>query len=261
MALFIRSLLLIFPVILNAQALQLAPPQYSTDEVFFSEKTQAILSFDLEKSSIHYAFSGIPTQRSPIYAHPITLRSSCRLRAISTHPDYLPSTVTEKIFIKVKYLPEKMNLVTPAHNNYPGQSAKSLFDLKKGSLNLHDGNWLGFTSDTIVVESVFNQDIRCKSILISTLSDLNAWVLPMQKITVFGETPHGDWQKIGCWKSSDPGSLLSAPIDYALFKAIQLCPLKTKKFRIEIISFGNLPKTHAGSGTPAWFFMDEIIFQ
>ncbi len=261
MNLFLRCVLLFVPAIINAQSLQLAPPQFQTEGVFFRGKTQAILSFDLEKASIHYTFSGTPTLLSPIYTHPITCRKSCSISAISTHPDYLPSIVTQKQFIKITHRPKKLNLLTPPHNNYPGQSAKSLFDLKKGSLNLHDGDWLGFEGDTVVVESFFEHKIHCKSIIISTLSDLNAWILPMRKITVFGENAHGSWEKIGSWEAMDGASIPNSPVSYATFQAVELQYFITNKIRLEIIPFGDLPNNHPGSGKPAWLFLDEIVFQ
>lgn len=256
-----RCLLFLFPAFLQAQSIQLAPPRFLSGDVFFIGKTQVAMAFDLDSAVIHYALDGTPSGHSPVYTTPVQIRESTNLRAVSTHPSFLMSAVAEKQFLKVKYQPVSINLLTEPNKSYPGRGAASLFDLKKGSSDLHDGNWLGFLADTVVVETNFRQNIQCKTLLISTLYDINAWVLPFREITVLGKNKLGIWQKIGYWQLPDDKATLASPALYTDFQYITLQKFKTRQIKIEMVPFGPLPVGHAGAGKPAWLFLDEIGFQ
>jgi hypothetical protein len=260
MARNMRYLFLLFPVLLKAQAIPLAPPRIQSESVFFLKETAVELAFDLDSASIHYALNSTPTAQSPVYTKPITIKETTALNAVATHPDYLMSAVAGKRFVKVKYVPNVVQLLTLPNKNYPGRGAASLYDLKKGSTDLHDGNWIGFLGDTVVVESTFKRKINCNQLQISTLSDLNAWILTMKSFTVFGKNKQGVWQNIGSWQAP-ADDILATAATYDSFQTVILQPLSTREIRIEIIPFGPLPKEHPGAGQPAWLFLDEIVFQ
>lgn len=144
-----------FPAVLLGQSIQLAPPKFTAGDVFFRNKTTVSLEFALENATIHSVFNGKPTANSPAYTLPFQIDKSLVVRAISCHPDFLASDPIEKYFIAANYLPDSMLLYRPAHEKYPGKGAASLFDLKKGSSNIQDGNWLGFLGNTVIIETFF----------------------------------------------------------------------------------------------------------
>lgn len=251
---------LFFPVVLHAQTFQLAPPQIPQAEVFFQDSLLVKLEFDLDQASIHYALGSVPSGVSPVYTHPIHITESTTIRAFTSHPDFRNSAVLERSFIQVKNSPKMIELHAAPHRDYPGKGAISLFDLKKGSADLHDGQWLGFLGDTISMEAVFEQKIHCKNLLISTLNNINAWILPMREIRVSGKNSRGKWVQIGHWTQDDL-TPEETPADHAFFQSVALHSMNTRNVRIEIIPSGPLPAGHPGAGQPAWLFMDEIIFQ
>lgn len=264
-----RLLLFLFPVILNAQAMQLAPPHFVSGDVFFLKETDVALAFDLEGSRIRCYFLKpilVPSDiyspsKFKTYSQPIKIRGNTTFLALAVHPDFGSSMLARKQFFRVKYVPKQIKLLTAPHKDYPGQNAISLIDRKKGSSDLHDGKWLGFLGDTVKIEVDFSRKIQSKNLLISTLSDLDSWIFPMRSVTVFAIDKNEQWQKIGFWEIADDKSMLWEERNYAKFKSITLGKIQTRHLRIEIVPFGIIPKGYPGADSPAWLFLDEIIFQ
>lgn len=257
----LRCLFLCLPALLGAQTIQLAPPRISSEHVFFLGKTSVTLDFDLDGAVIHYAQDAIPDAHSPVYHKPIRLTQSGSVKAVATHPDFTTSPVAERRFIRAKVQPKTMTLSTRPNENYPGKGVLSLYDLAKGSGDLHDGNWLGFQQDSVFIEADFKKKTHCNKLLFSTLSDLNAWVMPMRAVVIWGMDRAGKWQNIGSWQApakDAPGSNL---VKGNVFIEVPLLAMTTNKIRIQMLPFGPLPAGHAGAGTPAWLFLDEIVFQ
>ena len=255
-----RCFLLLLPAFVQAQTIQLAPPQIHSDAVFFVKSTKATLDFDLENARIHYSFTTEPDIKSPVYRAPLVINSSKTLYAVASHPDFRNSPVATAPFVQVKFVPENVHCLKSADKAYPGKGNRSFCDLQKGSRDLHDGNWLGFLTDTLVLEVDFKNQVNCKQLLISTLSDKKAWIFPIKSATVYGETASGVWTTLGQWHSVNTNDLTQAA-DYNLFQAVKLTLLKTRRFRIELEAFGVLPAGHPGAGTLAWTFLDELVFQ
>ncbi len=249
------------PVILFGQSIQLAPPRFTAGDVFFKGETTVSLEFALEKAIIQYSFQGRPGNRAATYTLPFSLKSSTTVWAISRHSDFLQSPVVERRFIEIMHQPDSARLDKPVHKNYSGNGVASLFDLKKGSADIQDGNWLGFAGGALTIEAFFVDIINCKQLIISTLIDYNAWILPCRKIVIEGKTHRGKWVEIGYWAAAEPAVPISSKPEYACYRPIKLKRIKTRSFRIKIEPFGNLPTGHPGAGTPAWLFLDEIVFQ
>lgn len=253
--------LLLFPAFLNAQAIQLAPPQFIGGSVFFKTKTKVSLAFDLANAAIKYAFQDSLSQNAPDYKKPLIIRSSGTLKVKATHPDFLSSEVVERQFIKVMHQPKTLNLLTSPNEKYPGKGAEGLHDLVKGTRNLRDGSWLGFLRDTIAMEVFFIDKKVCKKLIISTLIDPGAWVFPPQEVAVYAKNKALEWEEIGCWRLGAALAADAQGANYAEFINISLQPVKTREIRIEVLSWGPLPQGHPGAGSPAWLFIDEIVFQ
>ncbi len=257
-----RYLLLCFlPTMVYGQLLQLAPPRFTSGDVFFKGKTTVAMEFALENATIHYSFMESPSVQAATYTLPLKINTSSTIKAISYHPDFLPSDVATRHYTAVKHRPDSMKLYKAAHKNYPGQGAASLFDLKKGGSNIHDGNWLGFSGDTVTTEAYFSDNISCKNLIISTLSDYNSWILPFKKVMIEGQIQGGSWVEIGFWTATDSSEQIAPKVDYANYVSIPLKRMNTRKLRITMEPFGNLPPGHPGAGSPAWLFLDEIVFQ
>lgn len=259
-----KHLLFIFlslPLLLKGQEYRLAPPKIYADSVFFLQKAQVTMAFDLENASIHFSTDGsLPLRNSPQYEKPLVLNASATIQAISDHPDYIPSKKTSVQVIKAEYLADSVRLVTRPDSSYRAAPA-ALCDLQKGSRDLRDGRWLGFRGDTVLVEMTFTKPLQCRQVLISTASDPGAWVFPPRRIEVYSPDKTGKWQLLGDWAVRKEPAWKNQPADYGFYQEVGLKQVETRQIRIKIIPFGKLPAEHPGAGAPAWLFLDEILFQ
>lgn len=255
-------LLLLPPNLLRSQHFQLAPPQIKVDSIFFLERAKVSLAFDLEGAVIHYTTTGgYPTDDKPVYEKPLVIRESGPVRAKVRHPEFSNSTMTERRLLKASHLPDSVVLRTPADPQYPGRQDTSMFDLQKGSRDIKDGRWLGFRGDTVILEVYFKKAISCKNVVVSLLVDADYWIFPPARIEVFGASGDKSWQPLGVRTARDISANTKPQTDYDLFQQVLLRPVAAERFFIRIYPFGNLPAWHSGAGTPAWLFIDEIVFQ
>ena len=256
-------LLLFFsPSLLWSQRFQLAPPQIRVDSIFFRESARVELAFDLPDAVIHYTTTGgYPADNTPVYEKPLMVRETGPVRAKSRHPEFVNSALAEQRVMKVSYLPDSVVLHKLPDELYPGNLDKSLFDLQKGSRDIKDGRWMGFRGDTVVLEAYFKQPVTCKLIVLSTLVDADYWIFPPERIEVYGASGDKDWQYMGVRIFREIGVAKKPVADYTLFQKVLLRPVSTERFQIRIFPYGNLPSWHSGAGTPAWLFVDEVVFE
>lgn len=260
-----KHLLIVFlliPAMARSQRFQLAPPQIRVDSFFFRQSARVTMEFDLDGASIHYSTNfQTPTDSTPLYQKPVVLNESATIRARAFHPDYAAGPVAEQHVVKVKLAPDSVVLLTPPDSLYPGKKNTALFDLQKGSRNLKDGAWLGFRADTVVVQAFFKQTVSCRLLQVSTLFDSGAWIFPPARVEVYGASGDKEWQYLGAWMPREGATLQDRPAQYELFEKVVLRPAQVQRLEIRVIPFGPLPQWHAGSGKPAWLFLDEIILQ
>ncbi len=255
-------LLLLSPVFVWGQRFELAPPQIQVDSIFFRESAKVTLAFDMENAVIHYTTTGgYPSDDMPSYTKPLIVKESGPVRAKVRHPEFSSSPMIERRLLKASYLPDSVVLRKPADPLYPARQDTSLFDLQKGSRDLKDGRWMGFRGDTVVLEVYFKKPVSCRSLVVSNLVDADYWIFPPARIEVFGATGDKSWQPLGVRTARDIGATTKPQTDYDLFQQVLLRPVEVERFFIRIFPFGNLPAWHSGAGTPAWLFIDEIVFQ
>ena len=124
-----------------------------------------------------------------------------------------------------------------------------------GSLTIVDGQlaarpwkgneWLGFESDSVSFDIVFDKPIKVKEIRIHTLHDPNSWIWAAQtyKITC---------NKFGCGNGIVDG--------YSTEETILIDNIKDKTQTIHVVLYGvgHIPSGNPGAGNVPWLFLDEI---
>ncbi len=256
------ALYFFLPACLGAQTFQLAAPHIHVDSIFFKSRAVVRLDFDLQGASIHYATTGtFPTNQSPVYRHPLEIDSSTSVRAIARHPDFISSPMAEVQVLKVNFQPDSVQLKTAPDSLYPGGGVAALFDLKNGSRDLKDGQWLGFRQDTVVVEVQFAQPVTCKNVVLSTLFAPESWVFPPARVEVLNLSDDRPPQYMGAWQGPAIDNLRDRPGVGGPFRKVLLRPAAVDRLQIRVIPYAQLPAEHPGAGQPAWLFLNEIVFQ
>lgn len=261
MRIFPILILFHLPILACGQSYQLAPPRIIVDSVFFRQSARVQIEFDLEGATIRFVADGtVPGNNAPVYQKPVVVTTSTQVFAVAQHPEFLPSQLAGQSLVRISAVPDSTWLLTAPDTLYSGQRVATLFDLKKGGHDMKNGQWLGFKTDTVVVEVRFNQPKKTKAVLVSTLFDPGAWIFPPAGIEILGAAGYQPLKPLGRWSARPDEPWKNQPVLYDLFQRVVIRPLPVDHLQIRVISHGALPEGHAGAGQPAWLFLDEIVF-
>lgn len=124
-----------------------------------------------------------------------------------------------------------------------------------GSLTIVDGQlgarpwkgneWLGFESDSVSFDIVFDKPIKVKEIRIHTLHDPNSWIWAAQTYNI-------SFSKIGVANGIVDG--------YSTDDTIVIDNIKEKTQKVYVVIYGlsKIPQGQPGAGNTPWLFLDEI---
>lgn len=233
---------------------QLAPPLARFASVFFENSTTLSFQFDQPGSSILYTTDGSePLATSHLYQEPIIIRhNSAMVKAKSFAPGFIASeTVAVQFFSEGKSF---ANISCSAPNpKYAGNGPSTLMDNKSGGTNHGNQAWLGFDSDSVVVDLFFEISTSVSKVLLHVLNNQGAWIFPPVRMDVYSVEEN----KTLLLKSQ---SFETNGESKTAAKAIwmDLPANKEKQLRIVVFPMASLPEWHPGKGNKAWLFMDEI---
>lgn len=237
---------------------QLATPNIQFNHILFSHSEEVQLFLNMKGVNIHYTLDGTsPTQRSQLYSSPITIETSCMLKAKAFHPDFKPSDEINQRFINVQKIiqPKSARLDKPPTSNYPGE-AVDLIDLKKGILDFKASEWMGFKSDATLFITL-KEPATFQKIIVSSLSNPDSWIMPPSGIIIEISDDGKDYsnihqKNIPLLTDYKPASLVFPTVEFSK-------PITTSFLKITVKSAGKLPNWHSGKGYASWLFLDEIM--
>ena len=124
-----------------------------------------------------------------------------------------------------------------------------------GSLTIVDGQlgarpwkgheWLGFESDSVSFDIVFEKPIKVEEIRIHTLHDPNSWIWAAQTYNI-------SFSKIGLANGIADGYSTDETL------VIENIKEKTQIIHVVLYGLGHIPTGNPGAGHVPWLFIDEI---
>jgi len=253
----LTMLLLCFAAVAAAQKqYQLAAPMLHFSSEFFNGKTSVSISFREPGTIIRYTTDGSePTETSQAYASPVIISNgNTTIRARVFGKNFLPSDAVSATFYTTG-IAVKQITTTPPNSKYAGNGAALLHDGKSGSSNFSDGLWLGYDSDSIVLDVTLEKTTAIHQIMIHALSSQSSWIFLPEAINVYG-LQHGHQTKLSSIKPNtinkraDGSAAISIPINS-----------NANQFRIVLYPVMHMPDWHDGKGSKAWIFIDEITVE
>lgn len=251
---------IIFLMLLMGQSLfaqkqyQLAQPIARFESVFLDKKTEISFVFEQPGSSIRFTSDGVePTETSPQYRKPLRIKKHLTIiKARSFAEGYAPSeTITHQFFAKGHSI---ANIITSATNpTYAGRGVLTLTDNQSGGTNHTNAAWLGFDSDSVVIDLSLEKPTEISQVLLHVLNNQGAWIFLPRKVEVYqvdGNKP--------IWLTSQSFEIIRETGTEAKAMLINFPTTKAKELRIIVMPLASLPDWHAGKGKKAWFFVDEI---
>ena len=249
-------LLIHFTASCYAQPFQLAPPRLIYSSAFFKDSITIRMEFSQPGASIHYTTDGSePGNNSPVYKEPLVINKNTVLKVISAGAGFLPSETVKASFIKEGIAARQIAYSRP-HEVYAQSAPAILMDNKGGMPDFRNGQWLGYTGDTAALTIRLHKKQKVKQVLIDFLQDENSWIfLPEQVLVWYYDDgkkafiPAG--KKTFTHEAAAPRQCV--PFTIALDIAVPVDHLK-----ITAIPLQQIPAWHAGKGSRAWLFIDEI---
>ncbi len=241
---------------LQSKEIQLANPKIEVDHVIIDSSSSVTASLGLENANIFYTIDGgEPTQKSKKYIETIVVSEPGEYTFKAFHEDFKPSETETVTFYKKGMDVAHFSIISSLNEQYPGQGENTLVNHKKGSLNFRDGQWIGVT-EPFIAEIDFKQKTVLESLDIGFLINTNAWIFPIEDVTIKISRDGDSFESLSVDFSNTPLTQ-----DVSRLDNIHIPVLKElRKMRVEIANTTLIPEWHQGKSNPAWLFMDEWIF-
>ena len=223
----------------------------------FDDKCLEISMESLPDTEIYYTLDGSkPSKSSSLYTAPLRVEESCTLKAVSYLPNGLSSDeLTKEVVVnKATFCP--VQLLNPPSERYQGEDGKVLVDGIR-SINFHNtGLWVGYyTTDLVAVINLASFQ-HVSSVEVSALTDLSAWIMGPQSISVFVSLDGEKYEMVSRQTYQAPTDAMGEKRSDLNRLSFDSVPARYIKVVAE--PFKGLPKGHSGEGEPPFLFVDEI---
>ncbi len=239
------------------EEVQLNTPRMVYESSFFDDKMTVTVPYSLSDTDIYYQIGSAAPKI--LEGREIELTASSKVTVYAKKEGWKDSEKAEQAFILVRPNRFKKNrLKFDPKGTYKAKGIETLFDLKKGSENFRDGNWLGFNGDDMVVDVELSASRPLESVFISTLDDTGSWIFPPTELEIWGGSSSSNLQKLNTLSITPPDG---PEPKHMIIHELAFDKTDLKYLRVVAKNYGNLPDWHPGKDTPAWLFIDEIAFQ
>ena len=245
----------------DSETFQLASPRLVYDKTFLLKPELVSAVMEIPGAEVRYTLDGSdPGLDDPVLKDNISISGTATLKARAFHPEFKASEIISADFFKVpKSFPVKdIVLVDAPSPKYPGSGPMGLVDLKKGAENnFSSPAWMGFNGKDFDARVTFKKAQKISQVTVSLLSNPGAWIFAPREIEIYTSEDGKQFslhqrKTYAATKSDDPGGQRYESMDFPM--------VKTKYLRI-LIKDQAIPEWHPGKGTPAWLFVDELIFK
>lgn len=236
----------------------LAPPTILVDNEIFKDSIKVTLEQYFEGAKVFYITENAKNDTLPKeYTEPFYLTESATIKSYAVLEGWEPSEPSTANFLKSHAEISSISLAKAPHPKYTGQGGRTLMDLKRGTTNFVDGNWLGYESQHMTATIEFKQPTTISNISVGSLSIPTSWIFFPVGYTVWGSSDGSSFNKIKTIKlPQQPPSIAIERMAYN----IDFDPVTLKKVRLFVESPLKNPDWHIAPGGNSFIFLDELVF-
>jgi uncharacterized membrane protein len=238
--------------------IKLNPPVIENEEQVITQPVPLQLKHYVKGVTIRYTTDGTDPDsiHSPIYQENIMLNKKQTIKAKAFKPGWISSDVVEKIFYKAGVVPDSVQLVNAPDPQYKGEGALTVHDSKIGSLNFRDGMWLGYRVQPMEALFYFNKEVKVSSVTVSSIVDINSYLMPPQEIEVWGGKNKSSLHLLKQLQPEQPSKEKPA---YLTGYDVNFHVADVKILKLILKPVSKLPVWHRGKGDKGWIFVDEVF--
>jgi uncharacterized membrane protein len=238
--------------------MKLTPPVVLNEEGFVTGTIPLKLKHYIQGATIRYTTDGSEPDsiHAAVYKGNETISSNTFIKAKAFKAGWISSDIIEASFYKSTYRPDSVIYLQPADSSYKDEQGKILIDKEKGEVNFKLGNWVAFRKNRMECLLQFTTPVPVQSITLSCLVDVGSYIMPAQKIEIWGGDDSKKLRQLSILIPEQPTMLKPA-----YMKGFE-CKFNTaavKYIKIIAVPVGKLPLWHPGKGDKAWIFTDEIL--
>ena len=239
--------------------IKLNPPLIQNEEQVITDPVPLELKHYVKGVTIRYTTDGTEPDsiHSPVYAENVMVDRKETIKAKAFKPGWISSDVVEKVFYKAGVVPDSVELVNLPDSQYLADGALTIHDGKIGSLNFRDGMWLGYRVQPLEALFYFNNTVKVSSVTISSIVDINSYLMPPQEIEVWGGN---DKASMHLLKRLQPEQPTKEKPGYLTSYDVNFTPGNLKIVKLIMKPVNKLPAWHRGKGDKGWIFADEVFF-
>jgi hexosaminidase len=233
----------------------------SIESGFNPEKKQVEITLNsaFPGTTIRYTLDGTnPEQSGQVYAGPFQLDRSAVIKAVALLDQKPLSAVSGKNITIHLAAGKEVTYSNPWSEKYPGGGKFALVDGIRGTINQSEGTWQGFEGKDLVAEIDLGSQQTIRKLGIGALQSIGSWIFfPVQVDFSLAQDP-GGFTPAGTVKNSfEPKEGNRMIHDFIL----EIQPTQARYIRVTAKNLGVCPDWHAGKGSPAWLFVDEITVE
>jgi uncharacterized membrane protein len=238
--------------------LKLTTPTVLNEEAFATKPFPLKLKHYIKGAVIHYTTDGSEPDsiHAPVYSGSETISSNVLIKAKAYKPGWISSDITEVNFYKSTYLPDTLIHLMPPDSNYMDKAGKILVDRDKGDANYRSGKWVAFRKNRMECLLRFAQPLSVQSVTLSTLIDIGGYIMPAQKIEIWGGMDAAHLKRLTFLQPVQPTT--DKPVYMKGFEC-KFNAVSLRCIKIIAIPVSKLPAWHRGKGDKGWVFVDEIL--
>jgi len=216
--------------------------------------------YDLEKD---------PNEINNVYDNPVyqDIIADLKIELQKLREKYRDTDIT-------KYLPKKNVQVNhlgigasvkfehPYSPKYSGGNQNALVDGWRGPNELISSVdfsvWQGFEKNDLIATIDFGKEIEIRKIRPGFLHFIESWIFLPEYVEFMFSNDNRKFNNLG--KVNRKINLRSTKLNREEY-TLEISPIKTRYLKIRAKNVGVCPTWHQGSGSPAWVFADEVIFE
>ena len=210
----------------------------------------------IDNAPVHYTLDGTaPTLQSPLYAEPLRVDSTCRLRCAAFRSWGSTPEVTETFhFSKSTACP--VRLLQQPHPKQTYGGAPLLTDgLKATDTNYASGRWIGFCGADLEAVIDLGSAKNVSSLALNCCVEKGYWIFDTREISVLGSADGKDFRELAResypeQKETDANAISPHRLTFA--------PTAVRYVKVKVASEHSIPSWHPGKGNPAFVFVDEL---
>lgn len=222
-----------------------------------STKDLKITLKSVKDATIHYTLDGsTPSEESPVYTSPISIKESCLVKALAYTEAGLVSNLFEEEVKVNKATFSNVKLLTVPAERYEGKEGKVLVDGIRSAAFHTTGLWVGYLDEPMIAVVDLCEMKSFKEVTVSSFTDMGAYIMGIEKLTVEVSDDGKNFRSVA-------ESIYKAPQMNDEKKAshnlvIGLDETKARYVKVSAYGFNALPEWHSGAGTKPFLFVDEI---